>query len=187
MRFGKWLAGIGVVLLAAQFVPAPLANAAGGRMIRLADMDGDGGDMTIDLAVVQITVSPIRAHVGDIIHFEMVVDNRFDGKGTTPGEIYANGKQVGYQMFTWGWGGNGLHHLNIDWNTKGAKPGEYRIKGQAFVYEDSSPFNNELKVAQPVILVAPGGEFPGGQKAGGSYTETDPTWQNPARKLKLEN
>ena len=183
MRFGKWMAVIGIVLTAAQFVPAPLANAAGGRMIRLAGL----GDMTIDLAVVQIEVSPIRAHVGDIIHFEMVVDNRFDGKGSTPGEIYANGKEVGYQMFIWGWGGSGLHHLSIHWNTKGAKPGEYKIKGEAFVYADSSPFNNELKVAQPVVLVAPGAAFPNGASAGGSYTETDPTWQNPDRKLKFEN
>jgi len=187
MRLGKMWVWFGAILLAAQSVPAAVAMAGGGRMIRLADMDGDGGDMNIDLAVVQIAVSPIRAHVGDVIHFEMVVEDKFEGKGSTPGEIYANGKSVGYQMFTWGWGGNGLHHLSIDWNTKGMKPGEYKIKGTAFVYEDSSPFNNELKVAQPVVLVAPGASFPGGEQAGGSYTETDPTWQNPDRKLKFES
>jgi hypothetical protein len=178
MRFGKALLLLGVALAAVQIVSVAEALAGGNRMIRLADMDGgDGGDMNIDLAVRQVKVEPVRAHVGDVIHIEMVVENKDEGAGTTPAEIFANGKEVGYHLFTWGWGGDRYHHLSFAWDTKGMAPGEYHIKGTAFIYEDSSPFDNELKVTQPVLLVAPGAAFPGGETAGGTATETDPGYR----------
>ena len=45
-------------------------------------------------------------------------------------------------------------------------PGEYKVKAEAFVFQDTSPFDNDLTLKQPVILVAPGGQFPGGAADG---------------------
>ncbi len=179
MRSAKaWLV-FGAVLMAAQAFPSTVANAGeGGWMIRLVDHNGaDGGDTNVDLAVRQVTVQPVRAHVGEVVHVEVVIENRFEGRATTPAKLYANGKEVGYRLFTWGIGGDRLHRLGFDWNTGGMPPGEYRIRAEAFVFEDSSPFDNDLAVNQPVVLAAPGSGFPGGEKAGGSYTETDPRFR----------
>ena len=49
-----------------------------------------------------------------------------------------------------------------------------RIKADFFFFEDSSPFDNDMTVKQPLILVPAGGPFPGGQPAGGTATEGDP-------------
>ena len=49
-----------------------------------------------------------------------------------------------------------------------------RIKAYFFFFEDSSPFDNEITVKQPLILVPAGAPFPAGQSAGGTATETDP-------------
>jgi len=47
-------------------------------MLLLADMDGgDGGDTNIDLAVRQVTVQPVRAHDGDVVHIEVLIENKF--------------------------------------------------------------------------------------------------------------
>jgi hypothetical protein len=175
MRSGKAMVFLGVVLLALQAIPAVAGRAGGGRMLLLADMDGgDGGDTNIDLAVRQVTVQPVRAHVGDVVHIEVLIENKFEGKETTPARVYANGKEVGSRLFTWGMGGDRMHHLSFDWDTRGASPGQYKITATAFVYDDSSPSDNQLDVKQPVVLVAPGSGFPGGEQAGGKYTETDP-------------
>jgi hypothetical protein len=64
--------------------------------------------------------------------------------------------------------------VSFDWDTRKVPPGEYRIGAQAFVFEDTSPFDNRLDVTQPVLLVPAGAAFPGGEAAGGSATETDP-------------
>jgi hypothetical protein len=178
MRFGKAVVLLGVVFLAVQAAPAIAGPAGGGRRILLADMDGGdgGGDVNIDLAVRQVTVEPVRAHAGDVVHIEVLIENKFEGRGTTPARVYANGKEIGYKLFTWGTGGDQMFRLGFDWNTNGLAPGEYKIKATAIVLEDSSPFDNELDVKQPVVLAAPGSGFPGGVQAGGSYTETDPRY-----------
>ena len=49
-----------------------------------------------------------------------------------------------------------------------------RIKADFFFFEDSSPFDNDMTMKQPLILVPSGGPFPRGQSAGGTATETDP-------------
>jgi len=181
MRFGR-----GMMLIAAgAFLAAPLsfpaaAGAGNGlSMIRLADIDGGGNDggTTVDLTVRQVTVRPMRAHVGDVVRIDMWVENRWEGVATTPAEVLANGKEVGAQLFAWGLSpGDRTHHLVFEWDTRGLAPGEYKIRGTAFVFDDSSPFDNELEVSRPVILVAPGDGFPGGEKAGGSFTEADPRY-----------
>jgi hypothetical protein len=144
--------------------------------VLLADMDGGGGgDMNIDLAVRQVTVSPVRAHVGDVIHVDVVIENKAEGSRTTPAELLVNGKVVASHLFTWGMSpGERLYRVSFDWDTRKVSPGEYRIGAQAFVWEDSSPFDNRLDVTQPVLIVPAGAAFPGGEAAGGSATETDP-------------
>jgi hypothetical protein len=132
-------------------------------------------DLNIDLAVRQVTVAPVRAHAGDSIHVDVVIENKAEGMGTTNAELLVNGKAVARQLFTWGRSaGERLYRLSFDWETRGIPPGEYRIGARAFVWGDSSPFDNDLDVKQPVVIVPPGAGFPGGEEAGGSATETDP-------------
>jgi len=162
-----WLA-IGVLLTIA--VPGGAAEP-----VLLADMDGGGGGVNIDLAVRQVTVAPVRAHVGDVVHVDVVIENKAEGSRTTSADLLVNGKVVASQLFTWGWSpGERLYRLSFDWDTRKVSPGEYRIGGQAFVWEDTSPFDNRLDVTQPVLIAPAGGGFPGGEAAGGSATETDP-------------
>jgi len=160
--------------------PVPVFAGTTGPVL-LADMDGGdgGGDMNIDLAVRQVTVTPVRAHVGDIIHVNVVIENKFEGTRTTPAELLVNGKPVASQLFTWGSSdADRVYRLSFDWNTRGVRPGSYRIGARAFVWEDSSPFDNELTVTKPVVIAPVGGVFPGGEAAGGSATETDPRWKD---------
>lgn len=139
----------------------------------LADME-DGGGTAINLTVQKVTVQPTRAYVGDTIDVEVWIDNRLDGSDTTWAEVYANKKAVAKQMFRWGTPGmDRTSKLNISWDTSGMAPGEYKVKAVAFVFNDASPFDNELAVNQPVVLVAPGDAFPVGAQAGGSATEID--------------
>lgn len=180
MRIGKtasilWAAAILSVIISSW----PTLTLAGPRgLIRLAAIDGDGGGAAINLTVRQVTVRPVRAHVGDPVDIEVWIENREDGSETTWAEVYANRKRVANRMFRWGTPGmDRTTKLDIRWDTRGMAPGEYRIKVEAFVFSDISPFDNELVLAQPVILAEPGGGFPGGQQAGGSATEIDPRYR----------
>ena len=171
-RTSMMLAGL---LLAVFGAPGNAVSAGPGKAIRLAEMDGGGSDVNIDLAVRQVTVAPVRAYVGDKIHVEMLVENKAEGKDTSNADLYANGKRVGRQLFSWGDSpGERLYRLSFDWDTRGLPPGEYRIRAEVFLWRDSSPFDNDLEVKQLVVLAPPGGTFPGGEPAGGSATETDP-------------
>ena len=167
--------GSGRVLLLAIGILMTIAVPGGAAgPVLLADMDG-GGNVNIDLAVRQVTVTPVRAHVGDVVHVEVVIENKAEGSQTTSADLLVNGRVAASQLFTWGWSpGERLYRLSFDWDTRKVPPGEYRIGGQAFVWEDSSPFDNRLDVTQPVWIAPAGGGFPGGQAAGGSATETDP-------------
>ena len=168
----RWVA---IGILATIAVPGGAVFGGTADAVLLADMDGGGGDVNIDLAVRQVTVTPVRAHAGDVVHVDVVVENKAEGMRTTSAELLVNGKAVASQLFTWGMStGERLYRLSFDWNTRGVTPGEYRIGAQAFVWEDSSPFDNRLEVTQRVLIVPAGGGFPGGEAAGGSATETDP-------------
>ena len=136
---------------------------------------GGEPDLNIDLAVRQVTVAPVRAHAGDVIRVDVVIGNKAEGMGTTAADLLVNGKSVSRQLFSWGRSaGERQHRLYFEWDTRGIAPGEYRIGAEAFVWGDSSPFDNRLDVKQPVVIVPPGAGFPGGEEAGGSATETDP-------------
>lgn len=175
--------GLAAAVLATVAVPGGAVFGGTAGPVRLADMDGGGGDMNIDLAVRQVTVSPVRAHAGDVVRVEVVVENKAEGMRTTNAELLVNGKVVASQLFTWGMSpGDRLHPLSFDWDTRGVRPGEYRIGAQAFVWEDTSPFDNRLDVTEPVLIAPAGGGFSGGKEAGGSATETDPRF----RKTRIE-
>jgi hypothetical protein len=138
-------------------------------MIRLAGPS----DMNINLEVRQVTVTPVRAHVGDTIHVEVLIENKAEGSDTTAADLYANKKLIGSQLFTWGRSsGERLYRLSFDWDTRNVPAGEYKIRAEAFVWADTSPFDNDLEMKQPVILVSPGEAFPGGETTGGSAIET---------------
>jgi len=143
-----------------------------GPRFRGISMDGDDGNgANVDLIVHQVRVTPIAAHVGDTILFDMVLENHGDNvKITTWIEIHANGKTVASKMFTFGWGGEPgkIYRERLAWNTRGASPGEYRIEGEAFVWEDQSQFDNFLKVTEPLVLLQGGAALPAGKEDGGS-------------------
>jgi len=174
MPGSRWMLSLAIGVLATIAVPGGAVFGGTAEQVLLADMDGGGG-VNIDLAVRQVTVAPVRAHVGDVVHVDVVIENKAEGMRTTNAELLVNGKAVASQLFTWGMSaGERLYRLSFDWDTRKVPPGEYRIGGRAFVWEDTSPFDNRLDVTQPVLIAPPGGGFPGGEAAGGSATETDP-------------
>jgi hypothetical protein len=146
--------------------------------VLLADGNQGGPDVYYDLIVRQVKVTPVRAYAGDVVHVDVVIENRGDGMGNSNAELLVNGKVVLKKLFTWGMSpGERLYRLSFDWNTRGIPPGEYRIGAQAFLWEDSSPFDNRLDVTQPLLIAPAGSAFPGGEAAGGSATETDPRFE----------
>ena len=68
------------------------------------------------------------------------------------------------------------------WDTKGVPPGEYRIRGEVFLWHDASEFDNFLDLAEPLLLLPPGQPFPGGIEAGGTAVAVDPRWSPPIRR-----
>jgi hypothetical protein len=175
MRKTIWVIFLAVGILATVAVPGRAGS--GGRMekVLLANGDQGGPDVYIDLVVRQVKVTPVRAYAGDVVHVDVVVENKGDGRGNTNAELLVNGKVVARQLFSWGMSvGERLYRLSFDWDTRGIPPGEYRIGAQAFVWEDSSPSDNRLDVTQPLLIAPAGGGFPGGEAPGGSATETDP-------------
>jgi len=176
MRGSRRVLWLAIGVLATVAVPGGAESGGTPETVLLASDEGGGGvDMNIDLAVRQVTVAPVRAHAGDVIHVDVVIENKAEGMRTTNAELLVNGKAVARQLFTWGMSaGERLHRLSFDWDTRRVPPGEYRIGAQAFVWEDSSPFDNRLDVTHPVVVAPAAGGFPGGEAAGGSATETDP-------------
>jgi hypothetical protein len=150
---------------------------------RLAAMGHDGDNGTnINLIVREVRVSPIRARVGDPVRVDAVIENRGEGYGTVTARVYANGKAVASRLFTYDamHGPSALYRESFVWDTTGASPGEYRIRAEAFDWNDSSPFDNSMDVTEPVTLVAAGAAFPEGPSVGGEAVSVDPRWR-PAR------
>jgi hypothetical protein len=143
-------------------------------------MDGDGNGPYINLIMREVRVTPILAHVGDVIRVDMVIENRGDlGNDTVKIELLANGKGVASQLYNYGFGGEGerIYRATFHWDTKGVKPGEYKVRGEVFVWYDASPFDNFLDVNQPLVLLAPGTAFPAGETGGGSARTRDPRYK----------
>jgi len=143
-----------------------------------SDSGGDNGPY-INIIVREVRVSPIRAYVGDLVRIDMVVENQGDlWNERTPGEVRANGKVVASKVFINGFGGEGdrIQRITIPWDTRGVKPGEYKIRGEFFVWNDASEFDNFLDVPQPLILLPPGTAFPAGEAEGGTGVGRDPRY-----------
>lgn len=142
-----------------------------------------GGDVDshVDIIVKEVTVSPVRAHVGDVIRIDMrwvywgaILNRDYE---TTNAEIKANGKVVGSIPFVYDYGaklGDEYVHTYL-WDTRDFPPGEYRIRGEVFLWHDATPYDNFLVVKDPVILLAPGAKFPEGQEAGGTGVARNPS------------
>ena len=175
MRYGK--IGAATASLAALLVFTGDMAFSGGRSgsVRHVGSMNAGAGVNKDIAIRQVTVTPARAHVGDTVRVVVVIENKAEGYETVPLEISANGKVVGRKLITFGFStADRIYRETFVWPTRGLSPGEYRIRAEAFVWEDSSPFDNFLEVKQVVLLAAPGAPFPDGATTGGSATETDP-------------
>jgi hypothetical protein len=143
----------------------------------------DGG-IYLNLAVRELKVAPIYARVGDVIRIEMVVEDVGDlVPGTTDAEIHANGTIVARKPIAYGHGGEGgrIRREIFLWDTRGYPPGEYRMKGEVFVWQDASPFDNSLDVGQPLFLLPEGAALPPGAKEGGVALARDPRYKPAAR------
>ncbi len=171
-RMPKCLEAAAVLLLLAG------GDARAARMF--VAMGGEGGSHgDINLIVRQVRVAPVRAHVGDPIRIEAVIENHAEWRGTVTARVYANRKPVASQLFTYdvSHGPGALYRESFVWNTAGAAPGEYRIRAEAFDWGDTSPFDNYLDVSEPVTLLSAGAEFPAGRPGGGEAVAVDPRWR----------
>ena len=147
------------------------------------DMDGDkdGGSEIPDLVVRKVTVTPVRAHVGDVIRIEMewdfwgdITENYYD---TNVAAVRANGKVVASRSYTADFNGvrpGETYRETFLWDTKGMAPGTYRIRGEVPLKIEKTPYDNYLDVKEPVLLVPAGASFPAGEEGGGSAVAESP-------------
>jgi len=155
-------------------------DAESNRMLVSAGGAGEGDH--VDIFVKEVKVSPLGAHVGDVIRIDMrwvywgEINNRY--YETTEAEIRANGKVVASSPFVYNYGaslGDEYAHTWY-WDTRSFPPGGYRIRGEVFLWRDATPYDNFLVVKEPVILLAPGEKFPEGQEAGGTGVARNPSY-----------
>jgi hypothetical protein len=152
------------------------------RMLIASRGEGGGDGAHVDIFVKEVKVYPVRAHVGDVIRIDMrwvywgEISNRY--YETTNAEIKANGKVIASSPFVYNYGASlGDEYVNSwSWDTRGIPPGEYRIRGEVFLWPDATPYDNFLVVKEPVILLAPGAEFPKGQEGGGTGIARNPAY-----------
>jgi hypothetical protein len=148
------------------------------------DMDGgdrDGGAEIPDLVVRKVTVTPVRARVGDVIRIEMewdfwgdITENAYD---TNVAAVRANGKVVASKSYTADFNGvrpGETYRETFLWDTKGMAPGSYRIRGEVPVRIEKTPYDNYLDVKKPVLLVPAGSSFPAGEEGGGVAVAESP-------------
>lgn len=134
----------------------------------------------VDLVVRKVSVTPVRAHVGDSITIEMtweywgdLVNDYYD---TTIAEVRANGKVVAEKPFVYSFGANlgEVYRETFLWDTKGMAPGKYRIRGEVPLRLDATPYDNFLEVKEPVILLPQGAALPSGEEGGGTVAASNP-------------
>jgi hypothetical protein len=146
------------------------------------DSDKNGGSQPVDLVLRKVTVTPVRAHVGDVVRVEMEWDywgdifaeNRYD---TNMAAVRANGKVVASKTYTADFGGlspGDTCRETFLWNTTGMAPGEYRIRGEVPVIQDKTHYDNYLDVKEPLLLVPAGVSFPDGKERGGEAVAESP-------------
>ena len=119
---GYLLASLLFLLLFARHVEA--------GMLLLSEGGGVEGAY-VDIFVKEVKVSPVRAHVGDVLRIDMrwvywgAISNR--EYETTNAEIRANGKVVASVPFVYDYGASlGDEYAHTwNWDTKGLPPGKY--------------------------------------------------------------
>lgn len=169
MRYGR----VATALLAGGLWLAAAPDAPGGAG---AAETGDGSGADIDIVVREIRVYPMRATVGDAIRMDMLIENRGEGRATAQAEFVADGRTVGRVLYAFGEGvGETVTRKTVYWNTKKAAPGAFRVRGEVFVWGDTSPGDNHLDLPEPLFLAPPGTPPPGGR--GGTLTISDPRWK----------
>lgn len=171
-----YVAVFGLLLLASAY------PAGAGMPWRLTSEQGSGDGAHVDLIMRKITVSPARAHVGDVVTIEMIleyrgemINNYYD---TTFAEVSANGRVVARKPFVYNFGARfgDEYRETLLWDTKGMAPGTYRIRGEVPLRLDATPYDNFLVVKEPVLLVPEGESFPAGQEKGGAAVARNPYW-----------
>lgn len=173
----RWLLAAVLVLC---WLPVTAAEQAGAGMrpLRVQDMgELNGGGIWVDVRMNEIRVSPVRAHVGDVIRIDLAIENRGEGYETVSLDVLANGKWVAGKLFTYGDTGYRKYRETVHWDTRGAKPGEYRIRAELVLPYASSPFDTFIDLGEPVVLVPAGAAFPGAEKAGGTAITRDPRYR----------
>lgn len=143
--------------------------------------DDNGGSEPPDLVLRKVTVTPVIAHVGDVIRIEMEWDfwgditmNYYD---TNVATVRANGKVVASKSYNANFGGvrpGETYRETFLWDTKGMAPGTYRIRGEVPLIIEKTPYDNYLDVEEPVLLVPAGEPFPAGAEGGGSAVVESP-------------
>jgi hypothetical protein len=171
-----------LVLFIALFLLLGFAPMAGSGMLRASV--GDDGGAHIDLVLRKVTVTPIRARVGDVVRIDMeweywgeIVNNYYD---TTAAEVRANGKVVASKPFVYNYGASlgEVYRDTFLWDTKGAAPGKYRIRGEVPLRLDATPYDNYLDVKEPLVLYAAGAALPAGEEIGGTGVAENSFWLN---------
>jgi hypothetical protein len=148
-------------------------------------LHGSGGapeGAHVDLVVRKVTVTPVRAHVGDVVRIEMEWeywgDISNDYYDTTRAQVLANGKVVAGVPFTYDFGARlgEVYRETFLWDTTGMAPGKYRIRGEVHLRLDATPFDNYLDVKEPIFLVSAGASLPAGEAGGGTAIARNPFW-----------
>jgi hypothetical protein len=166
---------VGIVLFSLGIVLFDTGTAGAGPRVLNVDFGDDNG-YWVDIVVREVRVTPIVAHVGDTIRFEMVLENHGDPYDLTiPISILANGKEVSGMLFSLGMSKEPqkLYRETFQWDTNGVPPGEYRIRGDAFFWGDDYQFDNTLDVKEPLVLLPAGAAFPAGKEDGGTAVAVD--------------
>ena len=167
-------------LIIAVFLLLFLARPAGSNMMD-GGKDGNGGAEIPDVVLRNVTVTPVRAHVGDIIRIEMewdywgdITKNNYD---TNTAAVRANGKVVASKTYTSDFGGvrpGEVKRETFLWDTKGIAPGKYHLRGEVPLIMDKTHYDNYLDVKEPFLLVPAGESFPAGKESGGSAVAESP-------------
>jgi len=142
--------------------------------------DKDGGREIPDLVVRKVTVTPIRAHVGDVVRIDMewdywgdITKNYYD---TNFAVVRANGKVVASKKYTsyFGVRPGEIKRETFLWDTAGMAPGTYHIRGEVPLDLEKTPYDNYLDVKKPLLLVPRGASFPAGEEPVGSAVAESP-------------
>lgn len=159
---------VGSIVMAAVLVVGAAAFAMPGRLLADDDIGGHGGVYT-NLIVREMTVAPVRAIAGEKVKVDVLIEFRGEGMGSAPLRLWA-GKNIVDQVlynFRGSVESERLRRFTLEWDTKGAAPGDHRLRVELFNPTDAHEFDNELTLGEPVVVAMPGASFPGRIAAGG--------------------